>query len=411
MYVTKDNEKVNFLKQAQELVIHHDILDNFLDEILGFQSDKSVEVKKFVIGFIEAACKKDPEFFPKVIINLNMLLNESNGNVVKRAIQAATQTYKAFLKWICKAKITDILESTWEAWSQIKQHIFSLLDSTDNDGVRTQCVKFMEMIVICQTRKDQWSTDGEFNIDYITNNKLIDADNLEDEAKQVFEQLVTYHGASHISSVNLMATMQTLVLIGRQRSQLFLSKVIQALEALHANLPPTLAKSQVNSVRKQMKLQLLIILKHPATVTMPQYQQQITQLLNDLGAGQSEINKCLQENKKRSLKSDNSANVKRIKLEPADEEEENDFVILPPKITRSEANAAIEMTADDLIPRLSIIENVCDLVLVSMLSLPDTMPAHFQASYTPVSAAGTSSQIKHLARLMASRLTSEGYGK
>ena len=90
-----------------------------------------------------------------------------------------------------------------------------------------------------------------------------------------------------------MATMQTLVLIGRQRSQLFLSKVIQALEALHANLPPTLAKSQVNSVRKQMKLQLLIILKHPATVTMPQYQQQITQLLNDLGAGQSEINLSL----------------------------------------------------------------------------------------------------------------------
>ena len=32
---------------------------------------------------------------------------------------------------------------------------------------------------------------------------------------------------------------------------------------LHANLPPTLAKSQVSSVRKHLKNQLLTLLKHP----------------------------------------------------------------------------------------------------------------------------------------------------
>ncbi len=410
---TKESEKVSNLRKVEELVLHNDLLDNFLDEILGFQNDKLVEVRRFVVGFVENACKKDPEYFPKVIVNLNMMLMDDSANVVKKAIQTANQLYKAFIKWICKVKVNDVVESTWDVWHQIKQHIFSLLDSADNDGIRTQCVKFMEMVVICQTPKDQFSTGDEFNIDYMNNNKLIDLEALEEEGKQAFEQLIIFHGTPHISSVNLMATMQTLTLIARQRSQLFFSKVIQALEALHANLPPTLAKSQVNSVRKQLKLQLLILLKHPIALASPQYQSQITQLLTDLGASQSEINKCLQEVRKRTIKTEpNTTEVKRIKLEPDedDEPETEPPIIAPSKITRTEANTAIDITAEDIIPRLNVISNVCDLVLVSMLSLPDSMPDHFQASYTPVAAAGTASQIKHLARLLASQLTASGLG-
>lgn len=377
--------------------------------MLGFQNDKMADVRRFVVGFIEAACKKDPEFFPKVIINLHMLLNESNANIVKRSIQASTQLYKAFLKWICKAKITDIMESTWEVWCQIKQYIFNLIDTAENDGIRTQCVKFMEMVVICQTHKDQWSSGDEFNIDYMTANQVVNLEQLEEEGKQIFDQLIVFHGTPHISSVNLMATMQTLVLIARQR-QCFLSKVIQALEALHANLPPTLTKSQVNSVRKQLRLQLLLLLKHPVASINSQYQSQITQLLNDLGAGQTEINKCLQEVRKRGIKIESAnVDVKKIKLEQDDDDDESEPIIPSPKITRVEANTAIDITAEDLIPCLKVIQNVSDLVLVSMLSLPDTMPAHFQASYTPID--GTPSQIKHLARLLSSQLTAAGLGR
>ena len=43
--------------------------------------------------------------------------------------------------------------------------------------------------------------------------------------------------------------------------------------------------------------------------------------------------------------------------------------------------------------------------------LPDTMPAQFQATYTPIAAAGTQAQIKHLARLLATQLTAGGLGK
>jgi hypothetical protein len=53
-----------------------------------------------------------------------------------------------------------------------------------------------------------------------------------------------------------------------------------------ANLPPTLSKSQVSSVRKHLKLQLLNLLKHPASFELL---SNITTLLMDLGATQSEV--------------------------------------------------------------------------------------------------------------------------
>ncbi|KAI1301500.1 Symplekin [Halotydeus destructor] len=412
---TKDTEKVKLLLTVQELVIHHDLLDNFLDEVLGFQNDRLVEVRKFVVGFIEASCKSDPDFFSKLIINLNFSIGDENANVVKRAIQATTQLYKAFLKWIIKSKTDDIIESTWDVWEQIKQQICTLLDTTENEGVRTQCVKFMEMLVIVETRKDQWSTvvpSDDLNLEDLNQCKLVDVGTLEDEAKTIFEQLIIFHGTPHISSVNLMATMQSLVLIARCRSKLFMSKVISALEALHANLPPTLAKSQVSSVRKFLKLQLLILLKHPMTASVREHNAQVINLLTDLGATQSEINRCIQEVRKRGLKVDQpQVQPKRIKLEADETKPTSEPQVAIPKITKNEANTAIDITAQDLIPPLSRVQNVADLVLVSLLSLPDVMPAHFQSTYTPVSAAGNETQIRHLSRLMATQFTAIGIGK
>ena len=45
-----------------------------------------------------------------------------------------------------------------------------------------------------------------------------------------------------------------------------------------------------------------------------------------------------------------------------------------------------------------------------MVFLPDTMPASFQASYTPIESAGTEAQIHHLARIMATQFTAAGLG-
>ena len=51
------------------------------------------------------------------------------------------------------------------------------------------------------------------------------------------------------------------------------------------------------------------------------------------------------------------------------------------------------------------------LPVVLQVMLPDTMPAQFQSTYTPIAAAGTDTQVKHMARLLATQLTMAGMGK
>lgn len=120
-----------------------------------------------------------------------------------------------------------------------------------------------------------------------------------------------------------------------------------------------------------------------------------------------------------------------------DEDKEEPVPLSAPKpATVPVAQSAIDLTAEFLHPLLNP-ENVANLVsskglfhsvlqvghcgasfplcpgvqvLISMVYLPDVMPASFQATYTPVESAGTDAQIKHLARLMATQMTAAGIG-
>ena len=67
---------------------------------------------------------------------------------------------------------------------------------------------------------------------------------------------------------------------------LFLNHNHYLCNVVSANLPPTLAKSQVSSVRKNLKLHLVAVLKHPCS---QDFTAQIGTLLLDLGMAQSEI--------------------------------------------------------------------------------------------------------------------------
>ena len=55
------------------------------------------------------------------------------------------------------------------------------------------------------------------------------------------------------------------------------------------------------------------------------------------------------------------------------------------------------------------IKTVIDLVLISMRSLPEKMPALFQSNYTPVRDAGSPTQIEYLARLLSAQLAADSY--
>ena len=54
---TSDEEKIENLYKVQELVINKqpDLLDSFNDEVVAFQTDRSADVRKCVVGFMEEA--------------------------------------------------------------------------------------------------------------------------------------------------------------------------------------------------------------------------------------------------------------------------------------------------------------------------------------------------------------------
>lgn len=418
--LTPTDEKLTGLKQVQELILNKDpsLLDNFLDEMIAFQTDKSIEVRKYVIGFIEEACKRDNELLLRLIANLNMLLKDESVNVVKKAILTLTQLYKVTLQWLVRSKtVTERQEACWDLVTQMKGDVLALLDS-ENDGVRTHAIKFTESLIIALSPRTADSDvpkrqDGDISLDKIPkDHSYIRYDALCEEGKTALEMLLKFMVHPAISSINLTTVLGSLATIARQRP-MFMSEVVQAYEMLHANLPPTLAKSQVSSVRKNLKLHLVAVLKHPCSL---EFQGQISTLLLDLGMPQSEITRSTpapREQRKRP-RHDQYKEGKKVKTEPTliedDEDKEEPAPLVAPKpVAVPPAQSAIDLTAEFLHPLLNP-ENVANLVLISMVYLPDVMPASFQATYTPVESAGTDAQIKHLARLMATQMTAAGIG-
>ena len=78
-----------------------------------------------------------------------------------------THLYRSALQWLSQAKsISDSMEAAWGLMCNMKEIIVELLDS-DNDGIRTMTIKFLEMVVLTQTRREPESAakDKDFCLD------------------------------------------------------------------------------------------------------------------------------------------------------------------------------------------------------------------------------------------------------
>ncbi|XP_016141421.1 symplekin-like [Sinocyclocheilus grahami] len=167
-----------------------------------------------------------------------------------------------------------------------------------------------------------------------------------EEGKLALEQLLKFMVHPAISSINLTTALGSLATLARQRP-MFMSEVVQAYETLHANLPPTLAKSQVSSVRKNLKLHLVSVLKHPSSVD---FQGQISTLLLDLGMSQSEITRCTPATvqPRKRLHHEPYVEGKRIKMEATLVEDDDDKEEPAPVITPKPSSSAGTQSSIDL---------------------------------------------------------------
>ncbi|KAL9697925.1 hypothetical protein quinque_001366 [Culex quinquefasciatus] len=293
-------QKCEIIAKVQELILHSDtdLLLEFLENILAFGHDTNQDVRKTVAGFIEEVCKMNISLLPKVVNILFGLLRDAAPSVAKRVIQGCGAIYKQALQWICGlSDITEEVEQAWNTLCLVKASILDMIDN-DNDGIRTNAIKFLEGVVILQTHPDEDSMkrENDFSLENVPLTlKIARRRKLEDEAVNIFDLLLQFHAASHISSVNLIACTGTLCIIAKMRPSM-MNQVVEALKNLHSNLPPTLTNSQVSSVRKNLKMQFLNLIKHPACY---EHQTAIAQVLQDLGASNSEIGRAIPKLDKR----------------------------------------------------------------------------------------------------------------
>lgn len=85
------------------------------------------------------------------MVSLHMLLCDESVAVQKRVMQAAITIYRRMLSWVCRAaSVSTQMEQSWTQLTVIKGEILNMVDS-DNDGVRTSAVKFLECVVLLQT--------------------------------------------------------------------------------------------------------------------------------------------------------------------------------------------------------------------------------------------------------------------
>uniref|UniRef100_A0A0R3RPZ9 DUF3453 domain-containing protein n=1 Tax=Elaeophora elaphi TaxID=1147741 RepID=A0A0R3RPZ9_9BILA len=420
------DSRIKHLHRAQELLLHKDksssLLDNFLDEMLEFVVENDSKMRCFVASFIEKACKKDCEVMKKAVVSLSYLIQAAGVgtvSVIKKVIIVCSQLYPFVLKWAAGSRSVETARC-WEAFSVLKGRIMQHIDS-DNEGIRTQTIRFLEAVILAQTLRTEESEKGRGDNMCLNeigrDHRFISYRKMENEATLNFNSLLDHISSAHISSLNLLTCLTCICNIAQQRPQ-FMQRVVGALEALHVNLPPTLATSQVKSVRKELKMHLLRLLRHSSSIP---FHPRIMTLLTDLGAAQSEVLRALpnEQRKKshRSNESNDEPETKRMKgigetpavAEKMDDEEYEDEAGPSMCMEKSQTQAAIDITAqfvyEQLKPNL-----VTDLVLMSLATLPDEMPAAFQSSYTPIAAAGTEDQIRHLSRMIATQLTNVELG-
>lgn len=344
--------------------------------------------------------------------------------VIKRVIQACGVIYKNTLQWFSSTDdISDEMHESWDQLCFIKAQILEFIEH-DNDGIRTNAIKFLEGVVILQSYSDADSLkrDNDFSLDNVPKTlDLINQQKLEEEGKKIFEILLKFHGASHISSVNLIACTGTLCSIAKLRPS-FMTQVVEALKHLNSNLPPTLTSSQESSVRKNLKMQFINLLKHPASF---EWRSLIIPTLTDLGATQSEINRALpkmdkkeiQIRTKRALENEtvrNAAKKARFELDEkkkilmkltASKEMEIDHDELQEQQSRSNL-----INEKFIAEALKSVELTCYLVTSAMTKLPDICPEAFLKNYQPSGVVSIPQQIDRIAKTFAQQLTDSKLG-
>lgn len=348
-----------------------------------------------------------------------MLLRDSSAQVIKRVIQACGSIYKNGLQYLCSlTDPTDSAEQAWSVLSLIKAQILDLIDN-ENDGIRTNAIKFLEGIIILQSYADEDSMkrEGDFSLSDVPEQcKLIRRQKLQDEGTNIFDIMLQFHGTTHISSVNLIACTSSLCTVAKMRP-IFMGSVVEAFRQLNNNLPPTLTDSQVSSVRKSLRLQLQTLLKLRGSF---EFASTIRNILMDLGASANEIQKLLPKmdkqemarRQKRILENAAQSLAKKARLveqQQPQQQQPREMEVDEEELERQRQKST-RVNEKFLTEHLRSTETVVNLVVEFLPSLPETPTEQFLAEYTPIKQSSLPQQVSNIARQFGKQLTDLSLG-
>ncbi|XP_060645288.1 symplekin [Drosophila nasuta] len=408
--------KCELLVKVQEIVLGSciELAEEFLESVLSLAHDQNQEVRKQVVSFVEQICKVKVELLPYVINVISMLLRDSSAQVIKRVIQACGSIYRNGLQYLCSlTDATDSAEQAWSVLSLIKAQILDMIDN-ENDGIRTNAIKFLEGIIILQSYADEDSMkrEGDFSLTDIPEHcKLIRRQKLQDEGTNIFDIMLQFHGTTHISSVNLIACTSSLCTVAKMRP-IFMGSVVEAFRHLNNNLPPTLTDSQVSSVRKSLRMQLQTLLKLRGSF---EFAGTIRNILMDLGASANEIQKLVPKmdkqemarRQKRILENAAQSLAKKARLveqEQSQQQQPREMELDEEELERQRQKST-RVNEKFLTEHLRATETVINLVVEFLPNLPEVATEKFLTEYTPIKQLSLPQQVSNIARQFGQQLT------
>ncbi|KAH8295356.1 hypothetical protein KR018_010399 [Drosophila ironensis] len=408
--------KCELLVKVQETVLGScaELAEEFLEPVLSLAHDQNMEVRKQVVAFVEQVCKVKVELLPHSINVVSMLLRDGSAQVIKRVIQACGSIYKNGLQYLCGlAEPGDSAEQSWNVLSLIKAQILDMIDN-ENDGIRTNAIKFLEGVIILQSYPDEDSLqrEGDFSLaDVPEQCQLFRRQKLQEEGSNIFDIMLQFHGTTHISSVNLIACTSSLCSVAKMRP-VFMRAVVEAFKHLNTNLPPTLTDSQVSSVRKSLKMQLQTLLKSRGAF---EFSAAIRSMLIDLGSTSSEIQKLMPKmdkqemvrRQKRILENAAQSLAKRSRL--ASEQREQQMELDTEELERQKQKST-RVNEKFLAEHLRNAETVVALVVEFLPGLPAEVPPNFLEEYTPIRQMPLQQQVSKISRLFGEQLTEKRLG-
>ncbi|EGN96587.1 hypothetical protein SERLA73DRAFT_111193 [Serpula lacrymans var. lacrymans S7.3] len=212
---------------------------------------------------------------------LTALLNDSNQNTIKVAIQCLTTVYPLLFRMLCSNRTN---RQPWDSLSQCKARILEFVWAPKaNNGIRISSLKFMQRVIIVQTRgvsDPRLQNKNDPNISSVpADHPFMSGPALEAEGMKLLESVITMLYTSQNADL-LSAILNSWSNLIKQRPHL-VQLVVSSLASWTPAALAGLSASSIKSVEKGVRILLIHISRGPHGSS---FGAQINEALSQQGA-------------------------------------------------------------------------------------------------------------------------------